>query len=146
MKRFVFHLQAVLDLRSRRERDAQRSLAQLNRSQVELQARLRQAEMARRAVMTTWRQELVGTLDISDLRSQAAQARSQDHRARQLVLELAALEPQVASARETLGKATAERRAMEYLRDRARTRWLRSIRRQSRRDEAEQTASGRVSI
>ncbi|MBG81204.1 MAG: flagellar export protein FliJ [Phycisphaerae bacterium] len=137
MKRFKFQLQRILDVRMREERQAQRNLAVLNRQRSLIEQRLRSAESKRQTALEQRRSSLVGDLEIDQLRLQALMVHQQDRQARQLMLELAAMEPEREEARRILLQATTARRSLEWLRERTRARWLREQRRQERRDEQE---------
>ncbi|MCH2152114.1 MAG: flagellar export protein FliJ [Phycisphaerales bacterium] len=137
MKRFKFQLQRILDVRMREERQAQRNLAVLNRQRSLIEQRLRSAESKRQTALEQRRSSLVGDLEIDQLRLQAVMVHQQDRHARQLMLELAAMEPEREEARRILLQATTARRSLEWLRERTRARWLREQRRQERRDEQE---------
>ena len=137
MKRFVFQLQRILDLRLREERQAQRNLAVLNRKRALVEDRLRSAETQRQAALEQRRSSLVGDLAIDQLRLQAVMVHQQDRQARQLMMELAAMEPEHEQARKVLLQATTARRSLDWLRERTKARWIREQRRQERRDEQE---------
>ena len=121
----------------RQERQAQRNLAVLNRQRSLVEQRLRSAEASRQTALEQRRSSLVGDLAIDQLRLQAVMVHQQDRQARQLLLELAAMEPEREAARKRLLEATTARRSLEWLRDRTRARWLREQRRQERREEQE---------
>ena len=93
MKRFQFQLQRILDVRLGEEREAQRNLAVLNRQRSIIEDRLRSAEAQRQTALEQRRSSLVGDLAIDQLRIQAVMVHQQDRQARQLMMELAALEP-----------------------------------------------------
>ena len=137
MKRFEFQLQRILDLRVREEREAQRNLAVFNRQRARLEERLRSAEQLRQNALEQRRASLVGDLAIDHLRLQATMVHQQDRQARQLMMELAAIEPEREEAQKLLFKAMAARRSLEWLRERKKNGWLREQRRQERRDEQE---------
>ena len=137
MKRFKFQLQRILDVRLGEEREAQRNLAVLNRQRTIIEERLRSAESQRQVALEQRRSSLVGDLAIDQLRIQAVMVHQQDRQARQLMLELAALEPDREEAHKALLAAMTARRSLEWLRERTKARWLREQRRQERRDEQE---------
>ena len=142
MKAFKFKLQRVLDLRLSREQEAQRVLASVQRTRTRLQESLQQAESARQQASHDLKSGMVGVLSIDDLRLHAALGQQHARRSRQLVIELAAMQPQIEAARTALIKATSERRGLEYIRDRALGKWRKECRRVERRDEAELAVIG----
>ena len=137
MKRFQFQLQRILDVRLGEEREAQRNLAVLNRQRSIIEDRLRSAEDQRQTALEQRRSSLVGDLAIDQLRIQAVMVHQQDRQARQLMMELASLEPDREEAHKALLRAMTARRSLEWLRERTKARWLREQRRQERRDEQE---------
>lgn len=137
MKKFIFQLQRILDVRISEEREAQRNLAVLNRQRSIIEDRLRSAEVQRKTALEQRRSSLVGDLAIDQLRIQASMVHQQDRQARQLIMELAALEPDHEEAHKALLRAMTARRSLEWLRERTKARWLREHRRQERRDEQE---------
>ncbi|MDG2423703.1 MAG: flagellar export protein FliJ [Phycisphaerales bacterium] len=137
MKAFQFRLQRVLDLRVSREQKARRSLASINRVKMRLEEQIRQAETNRLQASTDLRSGMVGVLSIEMLRVHASIGQQHARRARQLVIELAAIHPQFEEAQKSLAKATSERRGMEFMRDRAHREWLRHCQRVERREESE---------
>ena len=137
MKRFQFQLQRILDVRRGEEREAQRNLAVLNRQRSIIEDRLRSAEAQRQTALEQRRSSLVGDLAIDQLRIQAVMVHQQDRQARQLMMELASLEPDREEAHKALLRAMTARRSLEWLRERTKARWLREQRRQERRDEQE---------
>ena len=145
MKAFTFKLQRVLDLRISREREAQRIMASIQRTKERLEESLRQAEASRQQASSDLRSGMVGVLSIDDLRLHAAIGQQHARRARQILVELAAIHPQMEEARSSLLKATTERRGMEFMKDRAYRDWLREWRRAERRDESDMIHVG-VSI
>ncbi|MEE2906310.1 MAG: flagellar FliJ family protein [Planctomycetota bacterium] len=146
MKAFTFRLQRVLDLRLSREREAQRVLASVNRARGRLEDCLRESERCRQQSSKQLRAGMVGVLSIEELRLQASIGQQHARRARQLVFELAAIHPQIEAAQTSLAKATAERRGLEYLRDRARKEWMQDCQRIERREEAEAALVGGMAI
>ena len=137
MKRFQFQLQRILDVLLGEEREAQRNLAVLNRQRSIIEDRLRSAEAQRQTALEQRRSSLVGDLAIDQLRIQAVMVHQQDRQARQLMMELASLEPDREEAHKALLRAMTARRSLEWLRERTKARWLREQRRQERRDEQE---------
>ena len=142
MKAFIFKLQRVLDLRVSREREAQRILAAIQRTVSRLETTLQETEVARKQASTDLKSGMVGVLSIDDLRLHAALGQQHARRARQILIELAAIQPQFDEARATLIKATSNRRGMEFLRDRAYREWRRECKRTERREEAEWSNRG----
>ena len=137
MKRFSFRLERLLELRHRQERDLQQQLATINRQQELIKTKIRQVSEQQRRIQTAQRSALVGKVVIEDLRMHAGIAQQQDAFVRQLVEELARAEPARQVAQASLLRATAARRALERLREKAHTRWIQSCRRSERREEGE---------
>lgn len=133
MARFAFRLERVLQLRVREERDRQIALAALERRRTELEGAIRAcAARAReeRALQADWLSP--GGADVGAARSQAAAAVHEIARAQRLSIELAGVLRKRDEARTELARATAARRAIELLRERAFGEWLST---ESRRED-----------
>ncbi len=144
-RRFAFRLQRVLDIRKRVELAARQELSVLNSQKNRLEEKLRDAERRRIESLHLHRSGMVGTLRIDMLRMHASVNRQEAGHARSLVLERAAIEPRIESARQVLSKATSERRGLEYLQEQAYDEWKRDCRRAERRDYFEVSMIGRDS-
>ena len=133
MARFRFRLQTLLRQREIAEQTHRRAVADLERQRLELEGRIRRHQEAISSGKQDLRDQLVGRLDGSQLRGQAAMAMRAMRDAQQLVLELAGLHRRIETAREGLREASARRRALELLRDRQYARWQEQI---TRREDA----------
>jgi len=125
MPSFKFRLQPVLAQRERDEKDRMRVVAELEsrRMQIEDDIRASQGRIVegRRAVA----QALSGgRVDLGAAKLGSAATMRHDQDARRGVLEMAAVINQLESARNELIQASARRRAIELLRDRALERHL----------------------
>lgn len=133
MTRFAFTLQPLLDLRRRREQQAQVALAAVNQQRLNLERRLRQQQELIRSDKHALRGRLVGLLDTDALRLQAVSAVQGMRTAQRLAVELAGVHKRLSTTRAELVEATRARRAIELLRDRRYEQWRRE---QSRADAA----------
>lgn len=125
--RFVFDLQAVLEQRSRAERNAQGLLAsvQQERRAIEDQlANLRRLVEAERSVA---RDLMVGRVSARSLREHVAGELGADRRARALALKLAGVQRRIDKARDLLKQASIQREAIEMLRDRRLAEWKQGL-------------------
>ncbi len=136
-RRFAFRLQRVLDVRKRMEQAARQELSVLNGQRNRLDEKLRDAEHRRLEALHLHRSGMVGSVEIDMLRMHASVSRQEASHAHSLILERAALEPRIESARQSLLKASSARRGLEYLHDQAHVEWKRECRRSERRDELE---------
>ena len=141
-RRFTFRLQRVLDVRRRLEQTAQQELANLNNEKMRLEEKLRDAESRRLEALRLHRSGMIGSIEIDMLRMHASVARQEASHARTLVLERAALEPRIETARQSLLKASSARKGLEHLHDQAHVQWKRETRRSERRDELEVSMIG----
>ena len=141
-RRFTFRLQRVLDVRKRLEQVAQQELAALNSEKTRLDEKLRDAERRRLEALHLHRTGMVGSIEIDMLRMHASVGRQEASHARTLILERAALEPRIESARQSLLKASSARKGLEHLHDQAHVQWKREYRRSERRDEFEVSMIG----
>jgi len=145
MAKFHFRLQPVLDLREREERAHQRVVAEIERSRIEIESRIRayhaRIEDERRAL----REQLVGGADLPGARLQANATIFLTHRADAAVLELAGVYRRLETARRDLAHATARRRAIELLRERQHEAWKRAGE-QKEQHELDELSSARFGI
>ena len=123
MARFVFKLQALLELRRREEQSRQRVLAELTqaRSGIEDQLRSHQRRISEQKLQM--RDRLVGSIDTAELRLHAHAAIGVMREAQTAAIELAGLVKRQTDAREELVTAQAQRRAVELIRERRLSEW-----------------------
>jgi len=132
MARFRFKLERVLEQRRRREEEAQRVLAALERERVAVEEELvhRQAQIAQ--ARRDLRDALAGgasSLDLAGVRLQKTASLHLTNRAHDAVLRLAGVMRKLEQARRVYLEARAARKAVELLRERAWARWLAAQRR-----------------
>lgn len=135
MSRFRFLLQPVLNQRLLIEQAAQRETARCEQERFAVQRELD----ALRALESEERKELgdqlrrTGRLDTAQLRLQSVASMQVSRRMREAALRLAGAKVRSEESRQVLVKATAERRAMELIRDQQEQTW----RAQAQRRETE---------
>lgn len=147
MARFVFELEAVLELREREEDAARREVAAIERERVDLEGRLRAVREGIERERDEVRRGLAaGGVAIEDVRRQSTAAFALDARARDLVLQIAGTHARLSRARETLKAASARRKGVELLRDRRYEQWRRDLARAeaSEQDELTVMRAGRT--
>jgi flagellar FliJ protein len=124
MPRFVFKLDGVLRQRQHVEKQRQRELAALQAQMTRLEDDLRATEAtSRQAAMDLRERHLVGRLDMSYLAAHRRYTLALQRQATQIVQRMALLRKQIVQAQAVLVDAARERKAMEKLRDRQRSRW-----------------------
>ncbi len=123
MAKFVFKFQSVLRHRERVEDERQRELAQHLRMRMILMSQLQNMQQDIRTSKQNLAGSLVGRVDLDQVGQFARFAGQSTQRAQQLVSKLAVVEKQVEQARMQLLAATAQRKAMELLRDRHYEQW-----------------------
>ena len=123
MARFVFKLQALLDLRRREEEGCQRALGALNQTRASIEGLLRRHQQQISRNKLEMRDRLVGTIDTAELRMQAHAAIGVMREAQSAAIELAGLVRKQELAREELVAARARRRAVEMIRERRLAEW-----------------------
>lgn len=126
MPRFVFELEALLDMRRAAERDRQLVVARLERERLEAESKLTACQTELVSHKSDLRSVLSGAQAV-DLRSVRLQANASLHaqaRAQRLALTLAGVYKRLDSARAELRAATTRRRAVETLKERRRLEWL----------------------
>lgn len=123
MAKFRFSLDPLLELRRREEASCKREIALLEsqRRHLEDSIRARQREISEGK--DSMRTSLVGELDATLLRQQAAATMGVDRLARRAVLELAGQAQRIARVRATLVEFAQRRRALEMLRERRLAEW-----------------------
>ncbi len=123
MPRFRFPLEPLLEMRRREEDLRKRELAALEQQRRSMEDDLRRKQDDLTSGKTALRAGLVGVLDATILRQQAAATIAVDRHARCTVLELAGLLQRIAAARKLLLNASQRRRAVEILRERRLEEW-----------------------
>lgn len=139
MATFQFQLEPLLKHRRMLEDASRRELAELLNEQSRLQQRVADLQ---RTISDDKRQmaaALAGHVDVGRIRQHAAHANQATSRARQIVLELAALQRRIDQARLDVQQRARQRRAIELLRDRRLAQWRRQ---QDRRERIEQDEIG----
>lgn len=134
MPRFTFRYETLLAHRRNIEDRCQKQLAERLRTQMILSGHLRSMQQTILDSKRDLGRALVGGVDLSRVGEFTRFNAESTLRGRQLVRKLAELEPQVEAARQQLLGATAQRKALELLRDRDREAWRRE---QERRETAE---------
>jgi flagellar FliJ protein len=125
MARFVFKLQALLDMRAREEDVIRRAMSTLTHQKAAIHDRLRRHQVELERGKATMRSGMVGTIDIDALRMHAYCALSVMREAQSAAIELAGLGKRMEDVREQLVAARTKRRAVELLRERRHIEWLR---------------------
>lgn len=134
MARFQFKLQTVLKHRLLVEEQAQRDLAQFLRHRMILMTQLRNIQETISQSKRELGQGLVGKVDMDQVAQFTRYSGQATTRAQEIVQRLALLEKQIEGSRAKLLKATADRKAMELLRNRYLELWQKE---QDRRDVAD---------
>ncbi|MCA9303692.1 MAG: flagellar export protein FliJ [Phycisphaerales bacterium] len=121
MPRFRFNLQPVLELREREEREKQIVFASYERERVELEDRIRRCQSMMDDEKRVMRDALSagGVVDLRSVKMQAGATLGHHLDAHRAVLELAGVFTKLESARAELIRASAARKAVELLRERA---------------------------
>lgn len=121
MPRFRFNLQPVLELREREEREKQIVFAGFERERVELESRIRRCQTMMDDEKRALRDALgaSGSVDLQSVKMQAGATLGHHLDAHRAVLELAGVYSKIEGARAELIKASAARKAVELLRERA---------------------------
>ncbi len=127
MPRFRFNLDPLLKHRHRLEGDKQRALAVLDRRRLEIENHIR--EMQQRIVENKAElgRSLIGAVDTSAIRAQAAMSMQLDAQTRRLVLVLAEVYRRIERARAELLEARTRAKAIDRLRDRRYEDWRRAL-------------------
>lgn len=124
MARFIFELEAVLELRRREEDAARLAVAEVERERVELESRLRRCREAIDQEREESRRALgVGGIALGDVRRQTTATVALDARARELVVQLAGVHVRLERRRVSLRAATSKRKGVELLRERRHEAW-----------------------
>lgn len=117
MSRFKFRLQPVLDQREREEREKQLVVAELERTRLALESRIRMCQQMmsdERATLS----EALGTgqrVNLQEVKMQAGATLTHNFEAQRTVLELAGVFKKLQKARNELIGAASRRKAVELL-------------------------------
>lgn len=123
MARFRFKLQPLLDHRKRLEGEKQRALAVIERRRIDIEDQIRAMQRRILENKAELGRNLVGSVDTSAIRSQAAMSMQLDARIRRLVAVLAEIYRRADHARGELLLARTRVKAIERLRDRRYEQW-----------------------
>lgn len=139
MPRFVFRMQALLDIRSQEERERQLAVARLERERLDLEGRLTACQREIASHKADLRALLGGPdaaagVDTRTVRLQAGASLHAEARAQRLAIQLAGLYKRLEAARSALREATTRRRAVDLLRERRREEWAAGERRAEARE------------
>jgi flagellar FliJ protein len=134
MKKFKFNLQSVLHHRQVVEDQMQRELAQVLRHRMILVGQLRRMQETITQSKHDLGRSLAGNVDMEKIAQFAMFSSQSTQHAHQIVGKLAAIEKQVEAARARLIHASADRKALELLRDAKQQAWNKEI---DRRETAE---------
>jgi flagellar FliJ protein len=121
MARFVFKLQPVLEQRERIERDKQLAVAEVERERTTLENRIRKCQQMMDDEKLALRDALGadGRVDLQSVKMQAGATLGHHLDAHRAVLELAGVLKRLETTRTELIDASASRKAVELLKDRA---------------------------
>ena len=126
MAKFRFELDPVLRARQREEDVIQRDVARLQRQRTILEDGLRNRQVRLSESKRSVRDQLVGTIETSNVRMQATASLAIMRDAERTVLELAGIHQRLEEARSKLREAAKRRRAIELLRERRVVEWRRN--------------------
>ncbi|MCC6908935.1 MAG: flagellar FliJ family protein [Phycisphaerales bacterium] len=127
MARFRFNLDPLLKHRQRLEREKQRALAVLERRRLEIEDHIRAMQQRIADNKSELSRSLIGSVDTSAIRSQAAMSMQLDAQTRRLVVVLAEVYRRIDRARVELLEARTRAKAIERLRDRRYQEWKQAI-------------------
>lgn len=123
MSAFRFALEPLLTLRRMEEERTQRAVALIERERAEIEERIRTQQGHIHEGKESLRSGLVGQLDVTQLRQQAASSMQVSRKTHQLVIRLAGVHQRLAQARAALVEAMRARRAIEILREKRFEEW-----------------------
>ena len=126
MAKFRFELDPVLRARQREEDVIQRDVARLQRQRTILEDGLRNRQVRLSESKRSVRDQLVGTIETSNVRMQATASLAIMRDAERTVLELAGIHQRLEEARSKLREAAKRRRAIELLREQRVEEWRRN--------------------
>ncbi|MDI6870350.1 MAG: flagellar export protein FliJ [Bacillota bacterium] len=118
MKRFVFSLQTVLELKRRREEALLEELAKRTRAAAAAEERLKELRAERRRAQGELRQLLRGRLEVERVRSAQDYLAGLDERIERQRVEVRRRNEEVKACRQQVVAASQERKAFEKLRER----------------------------
>jgi flagellar FliJ protein len=129
MAKFRFNLETLLEQRAREEETKQRALAAIERERLEIEHQIVDAQRAIAEQKSDLRSALAPSGDAAvDLRSVRLQSHASLHSLgalQRLAVKLAGVHQRIERARSELLKATADRKAVDLLRQRRYEAWLR---------------------
>lgn len=130
MPRFTFNLQRVLDLRRRTEDDHRRRVAAIEAERAAAEDRLRAIQatitasrVEQRTMLTSGAAAETRGLNMTALRTHTGALMGLTAQAHRTALELAGILKRLEAARVLLAKASADRKAVELLREQAYEQW-----------------------
>jgi flagellar FliJ protein len=118
MKRFAFPLQAVLEVKRRREEALLEELAKRTRAAAAAQDRLRELRAERRRAQGELRRLLQGWVEVEKVRSARGYVAAVDSRIEAQSREVQRRNEEVKACRQQVVAAAQERKTMEKLRER----------------------------
>src|SRR5438270_1615332 len=125
MAQFHFSLQSVLNHRAQIEQDKQRALAGLQSQMEDQKVALRDLNNSVRSDLSDVRENrLLGKLEISYLTGHRRYMLVLQRRATEMVQRMTLLQRQIDAAHGELVEAAKQRKILEKLRDRQKTRWV----------------------
>ena len=127
MPRFRFEMEPLLRARRQAEQVKQRAVANLERTRLALETRLRSNQEFISEGKRDQRGRLVGVLNLASLRAHAGSTIQVMRQAQRTLLELAGLHRRLEAARAELTEAARERRAIELLRERRFEEWRKRL-------------------
>lgn len=136
MARFTFPLEAVLEARRERERSRQQAVAALERERIDIERRIAEYQNTIAETKQSLRDALRSgsRSEARELRLHTSNALMLQGKAQQLTLQLAGAYKRLEHARAELASASADRKAVELMRERALEEWRRN---EQRRERAE---------
>jgi flagellar FliJ protein len=137
MAGFTFQYETVLEQRRRVERQRQRELAEAQQAQQRMKDQLRQMQQTVDQSKQQIREQLIGSVDLTQIGSVARYSAQVTFRGQQLVQQLATQDKEVQQARAQLAEATRQRKILEQLKERHYQQWLWQQRRNERRQQDE---------
>ncbi len=128
MAKFVFQLQPVLGQREQIEREKQVVVGAINRERIELENELRAIQASIESEREDLRARLgPQALGFAGVREQAMAVKALDRGAAGVAVRLAEVLERLQQARSVLAQASADRRAIELLRERRYEQWRREL-------------------
>ena len=135
MAKFIFKLQPVLGQREQIEREKQVVVGAINRERIALEPELRKFQSSIENERDDLRERLGSKQGrFAGVREQALAIRAIDRRAAEVAARLADTFERLGQARGELARASADRRAIELLRERRYAQWQRELLRTEQRE------------